>query len=59
MNCQQEEKRLLTTHRYDADRLKVFGFIRKQVQLGRQVYIVYPLIEESEKLRPEAFIRWI
>lgn len=43
-------KEVLTTHRYDSDRLRVFGFIRKQVQLGRQVYIVYPLIEESEKL---------
>jgi ATP-dependent DNA helicase RecG len=43
-------KEVLTTHRYDSDRLSVFGFIRKQVQLGRQVYIVYPLIEESEKL---------
>jgi ATP-dependent DNA helicase RecG len=43
-------KEVLTTHRYDSDRLMVFGFIRKQVQLGRQIYIVYPLIEESEKL---------
>jgi ATP-dependent DNA helicase RecG len=43
-------KEILTSHKYDSDRLSVFGFIRKQVQLGRQVYIVYPLIEESEKL---------
>ncbi len=43
-------KEIVTTHKYDADRLKVFGFIRKQITLGRQVYIVYPLIEESEKL---------
>jgi ATP-dependent DNA helicase RecG len=43
-------KEIQTVHRYDADRLKVFGFIRKQVGLGRQVYVVYPLIEESEKL---------
>jgi ATP-dependent DNA helicase RecG len=39
-----------TIHRYDKDRLKVFGFIRQQIELGRQVYIVYPLIEESEKM---------
>ncbi len=43
-------KEIVTSHKYDADRLKVFGFIRKQIALGRQVYIVYPLIEESEKL---------
>ena len=43
-------KEILTTHKYDTNRLEVFGFIRKQVAEGRQVYIVYPLIEESEKL---------
>ena len=43
-------KEILTTHRYDADRLRVFGFIRQQIAQDRQVYIVYPLIEESEKL---------
>ncbi|ERM82900.1 ATP-dependent DNA helicase RecG [Rhodonellum psychrophilum GCM71 = DSM 17998] len=43
-------KPIQTVHRYDKDRLKVFGFIRKQILEGRQVYIVYPLIEESETL---------
>jgi ATP-dependent DNA helicase RecG len=43
-------KEILTTHKYDADRLRVFGFIRQQIVQGRQVYIVYPIIEESEKL---------
>ena len=43
-------KPIVTVHRYDANRLKVFQFIRDQVALGRQVYIVYPLIEESETL---------
>ena len=43
-------KPIVTVHRYDANRLKVFEFIRQQVQLGRQAYIVYPLIEESETL---------
>lgn len=43
-------KPIQTVHRYDKDRLKVFGFINQEVQKGRQVYIVYPLIEESDKL---------
>jgi ATP-dependent DNA helicase RecG len=43
-------KPIQTVHRYDKDRLKVFGFINQEVQKGRQVYIVYPLIDESEKL---------
>ena len=43
-------KEIQTTHKYDSNRLETFGFIRKQITLGRQVYIVYPLIEESEKL---------
>jgi ATP-dependent DNA helicase RecG len=37
-------------HRFDKDRLKVFGFINEEVKKGRQVYIVYPLIEESKTL---------
>lgn len=43
-------KPIKTVHRYDTHRLRVFGFIREQIQQGRQVYIVYPLIEESEKM---------
>src|SRR5690606_34302560 len=43
-------KTIQTVHRYDKDRLKVFGFIKKEIEKGRQIYIVYPLIEESEKL---------
>lgn len=39
-----------TRHFYDTNRLNVFGFMRKQIDAGRQVYMVYPLIEESEKL---------
>lgn len=39
-----------TLHRTDANRLKVFAFLREQIALGRQVYIVYPLIQESSKL---------
>ena len=43
-------KPIVTVHRFDSNRLKVFEFIRDQVKLGRQVYIVYPLIEESETM---------
>lgn len=43
-------KPIKTVHRYDSHRLRVFGFIREEIKKGRQVYIVYPLIEESEKL---------
>ncbi|MCU0451654.1 MAG: ATP-dependent DNA helicase RecG [Bernardetiaceae bacterium] len=42
-------KPIKTLHYYDSHRLKVFGFMRQQIDLGRQVYVVYPLIEESEK----------
>jgi ATP-dependent DNA helicase RecG len=43
-------KEIVTVHRYDAHRLRVFGFLREQIKLGRQVYTVYPLIEESETM---------
>lgn len=43
-------KPVKTVHYTDAQRLKVFGFMRQQIALGRQVYVVYPLIKESEKL---------
>lgn len=35
---------------YEKKRLEIFGFLRKELQAGRQVYVVYPLVEESEKL---------
>lgn len=43
-------KPIKTVHRYDQHRLAVFGFLRDEIRKGRQVYIVYPLIEESEKM---------
>lgn len=43
-------KPIETVHRYDQNRLKVFGFVRKQLTAGRQIYFVYPLIEESAKM---------
>ncbi|MEI6817093.1 MAG: ATP-dependent DNA helicase RecG [Bacteroidota bacterium] len=39
-----------TVHRFDSNRLRVFGFMKEQIKEGRQVYVVYPLIEESEKM---------
>lgn len=43
-------KPIKTIHRFDAHRLQVNQFLRDQIAAGRQVYMVYPLIEESEKL---------
>ncbi|MGA1227364.1 MAG: ATP-dependent DNA helicase RecG [Tamlana sp.] len=43
-------KSIKTVHRYDKNRLNVFRFIRDEIKKGRQVYIVYPLIQESEAL---------
>ena len=39
-----------TVHKYDRNRLSVFKFLKDQINRGRQVYLVYPLINESEKL---------
>lgn len=43
-------KPINTVHRYDARRLEVFQFMRDEIEKGRQVYVVYPLIEESEQM---------
>lgn len=43
-------KPIKTTHQYDSHRLQINEFMRQQIAVGRQIYIVYPLIEESEKL---------
>ena len=43
-------KKVKTIHRYDSNRLKVFKFIADEIQKGRQIYMVYPLIKESEKM---------
>ncbi|WP_166963357.1 ATP-dependent DNA helicase RecG [Yeosuana marina] len=40
-------KSIKTVHRYDKNRLNVFKFIRDEIKKGRQIYIVYPLIQES------------
>ncbi len=43
-------KPIQTVHRYDNKKAQLYDFLRKEIQLGRQVYVVYPLIEGSEKL---------
>lgn len=43
-------KPIKTVHFFENQRLRVFGFIREEITKGRQVYIVYPLIKESEKM---------
>ncbi len=43
-------KPVLTAVRTEAQRLQVFGFMQKEIEAGRQVYVVYPLVEENEKL---------
>lgn len=43
-------KPIETLHFYESQRLRMFGFMREEIAKGRQVYIVYPLIKESEKL---------
>lgn len=43
-------KPIKTVHMYHSQRLRMFGFMREEIAKGRQIYIVYPLIKESEKL---------
>jgi ATP-dependent DNA helicase RecG len=43
-------KPIKTLHRFDSARIKVFDFMRQEIAKGRQIYVVYPLISESEKL---------
>ncbi|MGE0635858.1 MAG: ATP-dependent DNA helicase RecG [Bacteroidia bacterium] len=43
-------KPIKTVHLFDSNRLRIFGFMQEQIKLGRQIYVVYPLIEESETM---------
>jgi ATP-dependent DNA helicase RecG len=43
-------KPITTIHKFESYRLRLFGFMKEQIELGRQIYIVYPLINESETL---------
>jgi ATP-dependent DNA helicase RecG len=42
-------KPITTVHRFEKDRSKVMDFIKKEIALGRQIYIIYPLIEDTKK----------
>lgn len=42
--------KIITRHFKDKDVLRVFGFLRKQIEAGRQIYVVFPLISESENM---------
>ena len=50
-------KPILTVHRYETVRHQIMDFIRKEIDKGRQVYIVFPLIEESEKMDYENLMK--
>ncbi|MDI1354622.1 MAG: ATP-dependent DNA helicase RecG [bacterium] len=43
-------KAIKTEHFKESQRLRVYGFMKEQIERGRQIYVVYPLIEESEKM---------
>jgi len=43
-------KPIETLHFYENQRLRMFGFMKQEIAKGRQIYVVYPLIQESEKL---------
>ncbi|MHA4843447.1 ATP-dependent DNA helicase RecG [Flavitalea antarctica] len=50
-------KPIITVHRYETVRSQVMSFIRAEIALGRQAYIVFPLIEESEKMDYENLMK--
>jgi len=43
-------KEIKTIHQFDSARMKLFGFMNQEIKKGRQIYVVYPLIQESEKM---------
>ena len=50
MSYLRDVNRYKTLHRYDNKKAQLYEFLRKEIQKGRQVYVVYPLIEGNEKL---------
>ena len=46
----QGRKPIITKHLYEKDRLRLIGFMKRQIEEGRQIFVVYPLIQESEKM---------
>jgi ATP-dependent DNA helicase RecG len=53
----KNRKPVKTALRFESDRLKVYNFVRDEVSKGRQAYIVYPIIDESEKLDLKAAVK--
>lgn len=43
-------KPIITAHYYERDRMRLNGFLKREIEKGRQVFVVYPLIKESEKM---------
>ncbi len=50
-------KPILTVHRYETQRSRVMSFLRAEIDKGRQVYIIFPLIEESDTLDYENLMK--
>ncbi|MBS1947630.1 MAG: ATP-dependent DNA helicase RecG [Bacteroidetes bacterium] len=48
---------IVTVHRYESKRPEVMGFLKSEIENGRQVYIIFPLIEESEKMDYENLMK--
>ena len=48
---------IVTVHRYESKRHQVMGFLKSEIEKGRQVYIIFPLIEESEKMDYENLMK--
>ena len=48
---------ITTVHRYEKDRSKVMSFIKDEIAKGRQIYIIFPLIEESDKMDYENLMK--
>ena len=48
---------IATVHRYESSRPQVMGFIKSEIEKGRQAYIIFPLIEESEKMDYENLMK--
>ncbi|MFA6469488.1 MAG: ATP-dependent DNA helicase RecG [Bacteroidota bacterium] len=53
----KDRKQIRTAVRYEKDKKKIFDFVRMEVKNGRQAYVVYPLIEESEKVDLKAAVK--
>jgi len=50
-------KPITTVHRYESQRSKVMDFIKTEIEKGRQIYIIFPLIEESDKMDYENLMK--